>query len=98
MSCTRCNHGETLHNRTGRKNCTAWVSTGGPGTFDGYSCRCSGFTTAVLPKEGERLEFGRHRMDAPDAEAAETWPSLKVVERRRFTKVKRAVEKEQARQ
>jgi hypothetical protein len=38
-------------------------------------CECPGFTTEILP-EGERLEFGKHRLPADEAETAPAWPPL----------------------
>jgi hypothetical protein len=40
----------------------------------------------ILPKKGERLEFGKHRMKPKDAETAPAWPSLKEVELRQERK------------
>lgn len=40
-------------------------------------CACAGYEAiSELPREGERLEFGRHRIPPEDAETAPAWPSL----------------------
>lgn len=39
-------------------------------------CPCPGYDDSVLPIDGERLEFGKHRQPAPEAETAPAWPSL----------------------
>lgn len=46
-------------------------------------CECSAWNVAVLPAPGERLEFGKHRLNSPEAEAAPAWPSLTEVQARR---------------
>ena len=48
-----------------------------PPTWTGLGpCDCLGFDDPDRIKPGERLEFGRHRIAAKDAETAPAWPSL----------------------
>jgi len=50
-----------------------FVQSGVPWT----SCECKAFDNSVLPDDGERLEFGKHRVRADVAETAPAWPPLK---------------------
>lgn len=70
MTPCRCGHWsiDHLNGGTGRCNLPAWMDV---------TCSCAAFDLLTdLPKPGERLEFGKHRIPAKDAETAPAWPSL----------------------
>jgi hypothetical protein len=85
--CTRCGHGKQCHHKPTKRDPTNCYMTVGERTvthtLGGHSwpsqelipCDCLGYTVAVLP-EGERLEFGRHRLPQDEAETALAWPPL----------------------
>jgi Zn ribbon nucleic-acid-binding protein len=86
--CTRCGHGKRSHHKPTRRDPThCYMLTGerrmvhhvvGKIEYDleqQDACPCEGFTVAVLP-EGERLEFGKHRLPQDEAETAPAWPPL----------------------
>jgi hypothetical protein len=69
-TCTRCGHEYLDHRLWGK-------AKGQCEHFDpGAPCGCSGYTVAVLP-QGERLEFGKHRLPQDEAETAPAWPPIK---------------------
>ena len=96
----RCGH-DWLHHNHSRKGvpCRELIPTREvpPGEFPPViMCRCTGWDVSRLPAEGERLEFGRHRLNTPDAEAAPAWPSLGTVESRNVARFRREQNKARA--
>lgn len=87
----RCGHGWSAHSHGGKPGCTLWVGStyDADGFLEGHPCDCKGWDVSWLPEPGERLEFGRHRLNTPEAEAAPAWPSLEEVTRQREAKFKR---------
>ena len=91
--CTRCGHGKLVHHKPVKRdptNCyttvgealvTRWVGGNRWQQTELVPCPCTGFTVAVLP-EGERLEFGKHRLPQEEAETAPAWPPLAEFARR----------------
>jgi hypothetical protein len=79
--CTRCGNEKRDHHKPTKRDPThCYVRVGGHENADGFifddaPCPCSGYTVAVLP-EGERLEFGKHRLEQEEAETAPAWPPL----------------------
>lgn len=75
--CTACGHDRYKHRPySTRKRCEVWVGgrlDGNGFMTGGKPCDCTGYTVAVLPAEGERLTFGQHRQEEPDAETAPAW-------------------------
>jgi hypothetical protein len=75
--CTRCGHKRLDHHKPSKRRpvgCEPFEEL-----VRGYpmrsQCPCTGYTVAVLP-QGERLEFGKHRLPQDEAETAEGWPPL----------------------
>lgn len=76
----KCGHDGSDHRPWAKGTCSAIVNERSWLDFD--LCPCSAYDVSRLPADGERLEFGRHRMNIPDAETAPAWPSLGVVQGR----------------
>lgn len=64
--CTRCGHDRWAHHKPTMRE---------PRGCGLINCECFSYTVAVLP-EGERLEFGKHRLEQGEAETAPAWPPL----------------------
>lgn len=77
MNCTACGCERIMHNLSGRpRACTNWVDRRADDVNAGRPCPCPGYSVAVLPSDGARIEFGVHRQEAPDAESAPAWTPL----------------------
>lgn len=89
----RCGHGWYRHRHDRpAKPCRSLLDDPEckPGEFPLFRpCRCAGWDVSRLPSEGERLEFGKHRLNTPEAESAVAWPSLSTVESRNVARFRR---------
>jgi hypothetical protein len=71
-TCTRCGHEMREHRKPTKRDPQTCMDCSHVGNVNG----CPGYTCAVLP-EGERLEFGRHRLPQDKAETAPGWPPIR---------------------
>jgi len=67
-----CGHG-ALDHRSHKGRCNSIVAERSWLDFD--LCPCRAYDPSVLPKPGERLEFGVHRQHPSVAETAPAWGS-----------------------
>jgi hypothetical protein len=86
-STCKCGHEGDQHRPWAKGPCARIINERSWLDFD--TCPCKGYDVSRLPEPGERLEFGRHRLNIPEAEAAPAWPSLNVVEGRNVARFKR---------
>ena len=96
----RCGHGWYKHNHSASiRPCMSLLDDedAKPGDFLRFRpCPCKSWDVSRLPEAGERLEFGVHRLNTPEAEAAEAWPSLSAVEARNYSRAKRGADREKS--
>ena len=81
----RCGHQRSQHNGLGSwpaaqefnvGTCLHVKPTDPDVALGGIPCGCRAYDHSVLPKPGERLVFGQHRLPSPAAETAAAWPTL----------------------
>ena len=90
----KCGHEASHHRPWARGKCQRIINERSWLDFD--TCPCEAYDVSRLPAPGERLTFGVHRMNHPEAEAAPAWPSLAVVQGRRDARWKREQRKAKA--